>query len=280
MYTRQELHTEIFTDGITEFPTEDDKDQFWHEFGFGMYDPSLTKASSLRDPLHCVLHRCIVYSIYGRGQGETIVNLRELFYLFCLVRLRTCNLSHSIAGYLVNSSRRDVTSGPAPVAETVVMSVQTLRNMHVARRGTGGIKLVDRWGRTWDPDRPGPDPDLMQAEAVADGHQAHASQQEQEHAHEHYEPDQPPPPPSPPAVVIPHDLFLRYRTRQYEVQCAAAAAGGAPYVVPLPFFMQPEQQPEQPPPSPPHQQPPPSLPAAGGEEGGASGVDLEGVQWE
>ncbi|KAI3795443.1 hypothetical protein L1987_38098 [Smallanthus sonchifolius] len=65
LYTRQELHTEIFTDGITEFPTEEDKDQFWHEFGFGIYDPSLTKASSLRDPLHRVLHRCIVYYISG-----------------------------------------------------------------------------------------------------------------------------------------------------------------------------------------------------------------------
>ncbi|KAI3824505.1 hypothetical protein L1987_05965 [Smallanthus sonchifolius] len=228
MYTRQELQTEIFTDGITEFPTEEDKDQFWHEFGFGMYDPSLTKASSLRDSLHCVFHRCIVYSISGRGQGETVVNLRELFYLFCLVRPRTCNLAHSIAGYLVNSSGRDVTSticgghfvtklarhfqlltddlkgDLTTVAETVVMTVQTLRNMHVARRGVGGIRL-----------------------------------------------------------------------------CAATAAGGAPYMVPLPFFMQPEQQPDQPPPSPPrHQSPPPSPPAAGGEGGGATGIDLEGMQWE
>ncbi|KAI3815487.1 hypothetical protein L1987_15156 [Smallanthus sonchifolius] len=110
LYTGQELQTELFTEGITEFPTEEDKDQFWYEFGFGIYDPSLTKASSLRDPLHRVLHRCIVYSISGRGQGETVVNLRELFYLYCLVRPRTCNLAHSIAGYLVNSSGCDVTS--------------------------------------------------------------------------------------------------------------------------------------------------------------------------
>ncbi|KAI3732773.1 hypothetical protein L1987_63981 [Smallanthus sonchifolius] len=269
LYTRQELHTEIFTDGITEFPIEEDIDQFWHEFRFGMYDPSLTKASSLRDPLHRILHRCIVYSISGRGQGETVVNLRELFYLFCLERPRTCNLAHSIAGYLVNNSGRDVTSAICgvhfvtklarhfqlltddligdltPVAETVVMTVQTLRNMHVARRGAGGIRLVDRWGRTWDPDRPGPDPDLVQAEAeaVAAAHQAHAAQQEQEQGHEHQQPDQPPPPPPPPpppAIVIPHDLFMRYWTWQYEVQCVVAAAGGAPYVVPLPFFMQPE----------------------------------------
>ncbi|KAI3821662.1 hypothetical protein L1987_09231 [Smallanthus sonchifolius] len=264
LYTRQERQTELFTKGITEFPTEEDKDQFWHEFGFGMYDPSLTKASSLRDPLHCVLHRCIVYSISGRGQGETVVNLRELFYQFCLVRPRTCNLAHSIAGYLVNSSGRDVTSAICGghsvtklaryfqlltddligdltfVVETVVMTVHTLRNMHVARRGAGGIRLAE-------------------AEAVAAAHQAHAAQQ----GHEHQEPDQPPPPsppPPPPAIVIPHDLFMRYWTWQYEVQCAAAAAGGAPYVVPLPFFMQPEQQPDQPPPSPPHHQPPPSPP--------------------
>ncbi|KAI3808092.1 hypothetical protein L1987_24035 [Smallanthus sonchifolius] len=69
---------------------------------------------------------------------------------------------------------------------------------------------------------------------------------------------------------------MRYWAWQYEVQCAAAAAGGAPYVVPLPFFMQPEQQPDQPLPSPPHHQsPPPSPPAAGGEGGGATDIDLE-----
>ncbi|KAI3744277.1 hypothetical protein L1987_57354 [Smallanthus sonchifolius] len=212
LYTRQELQTELFTEGITAFPTEEDKDQFWYEFGFGIYDPILTKASSLWDPLH----------------RETVVNLRELFYLFCLVRPRACNLAHSIAGYLVNSSGRDVTSAICgghfvtklarhfqlltddligdltPVAETVVMTVQTLRNMHVACRGAGGIRLVDRCGRTWDPDRPGTDPDHVQAEAkdVAAAQQ----QQQQESVHEHLVPDQPPPPPPPPPVVIPHDI--------------------------------------------------------------------------
>ncbi|KAI3813782.1 hypothetical protein L1987_18516 [Smallanthus sonchifolius] len=263
LYTRHEILTELFTEGITELSSEEDKDQFWHEFGFGMYDSSLTKASSLRDPLHRVLHRCIIYSIYGRGQGETVVNLRELFYLYCLVRPRTCNLAHCITWYLVNSSGRDVTSAICGDSSEHAHGQTTLAR----------ARLMDRWGRVWDPDRPGPDPDFVQAEAEAVGAtlKAHAAQQEQEqgrvdprHGHEHHEPDHPPPPPPPlPSVVIPQDLFMRYWTWQYEVQCAAAAAGGAPYVVPLPFFMQPQPPPSpqpQPPPSPPHHQsPPPSL---------------------
>ncbi|KAI3827646.1 hypothetical protein L1987_01726 [Smallanthus sonchifolius] len=286
---------------VSEFPTEEDKDEFSHEFGFGIYNPSLTKASILRYPLHRVLHRCIVYSIYGRGQGETVVNLRVLFYLYCLVHPRTCNLAHSIAGHLVNSSGRDVTSDICgghfvtklvrhfqlliddligdltPVAETVVMTVQTLRNMHVARRGAGGIRLVDSRGRIWDPDHPRPDPDVIQAEAeaIAAAHQAHAAQQEHEqhgHDHEHHVEDPiAPPSPPPPPVTVTHHLFMRYWAWKYEVQCVAAA-GGAPYVVPLPFFMQPEQQPVQPQPSP---------PGGGGAEGGESAdVALEDFEME
>ncbi|MFS7937228.1 hypothetical protein Hanom_Chr05g00425131 [Helianthus anomalus] len=176
LYTQDETRTPLFTEGITAFPSARVKNQFWFDQGVGTYDPSHTKASRLRDPLLWIMHRCLVYSISGRGNGDTVVNLRELFYMYCLVQPQACNLAHSIAWYFLTSLGRDATSwirgghlvtviarfygllsqkhlgGLTAVAETKVIKLSNLKNMHITQKTQSGLGLIDQWGRVWDPD--------------------------------------------------------------------------------------------------------------------------------
>ncbi|KAM0058829.1 hypothetical protein Hdeb2414_s0005g00174721 [Helianthus debilis subsp. tardiflorus] len=252
-------HAHHFLLKDTEFPSARVKNQFWLDQGVGAYDPSHTKASRLRDPLLRIVHRCLVYSISGRGNGDTVVNLRELFYMYCLVQPQACNLAHSIAWYFLTSPGRDATSwicgghlvtviakfygllsqkhlgGLTAVAETKVIKLSNLKNMHITQKTQSGLRLVDQWGRVWDPDRPATDPDRVVAEEEA---QASLGGHVGPGADAYAGPDSVVPPQQK-HVVIPLSELHRFWTWMYETHLASVAATGVHVQIPVPYFMQP-----------------------------------------
>ncbi|KAL8201902.1 hypothetical protein R6Q57_011049 [Mikania cordata] len=57
------------------------------------------RATIIRDPLICYIHRCIVTTISGRGQNQEWVTTTDLFYLHSLIAGRPCNLARCFALY-------------------------------------------------------------------------------------------------------------------------------------------------------------------------------------
>ncbi|KAI7731661.1 hypothetical protein M8C21_012807 [Ambrosia artemisiifolia] len=268
LYTAEEIDSELFTAGIIDFPSERVKKEFWADQGVGNYTPGKTKASKFRDPLLRILHRCLVYSIAGRFKSETAINLRELFYLYCLVHPHTCNLAHVIAEYFLTSSGREATSAIfgghlvtkiarsyelltdealkklTPVAETQRMNIKTLHHMRLVKKTQMGKRLVDRWGRIWNPLRPGDDPDRRQEAQV----QVVGEVAGQE-SHVGAAPVIPPPSPQQDEVIIPlsERRILAWMYETNLAWAAAAKAAGIHVQIPVPFFMHPPPQPPQPP---------------------------------
>ncbi|MFS7962259.1 hypothetical protein Hanom_Chr08g00724551 [Helianthus anomalus] len=71
IYTTADMDSEFFTEQFT-LPSDAARAAFWAENAVGdPYDPRLSKASRLKDPLHRVMHHIFRHTICGRMDCNT-----------------------------------------------------------------------------------------------------------------------------------------------------------------------------------------------------------------
>ncbi|KAD4179011.1 hypothetical protein E3N88_27602 [Mikania micrantha] len=106
-YTRDEVTTPLFLDASLE---EDEAVliDWWPVIGD---EPFFNKArvSRIRDPLHRYLHRCIACTIIGRRLSQEWVTQKDLFFMYCLIIGRSCNLAWLLADYFSSFISRKAT---------------------------------------------------------------------------------------------------------------------------------------------------------------------------
>ena len=62
-----------------------------------MLDHRTPWSTSIVDPLHRYIIRCLVHTLGARKDGPSAVNTRDLFHLFCIIDGHDCNLAYSLA---------------------------------------------------------------------------------------------------------------------------------------------------------------------------------------
>lgn len=90
-------------DSLRSTPDDFNAAEFWASIANGVYDPHAVE-SSLRSPIHRLLHRLISTSLTHR-KGAQKVPQTDLFYLWCLLTPDTyCNIPFALASYLARKA--------------------------------------------------------------------------------------------------------------------------------------------------------------------------------
>ncbi|KAL8232576.1 hypothetical protein R6Q57_002354 [Mikania cordata] len=97
LYTEQELEMSIYTTAIY---TADDAvvSAWWPRIAEEPFVRT-ARVTGIRDPLIRYLHRCIASSVTGRGMSQEGCASHDLFFLYCLLSGRPCNLARCLAEY-------------------------------------------------------------------------------------------------------------------------------------------------------------------------------------
>ena len=99
LYTEPEVRQALYTEAV-HHTAKDVLQLWWTVIGDGPHADATTKATAIRDPLYRYLHRLIAGTILGRCHGTDHCNLRDVFYLRCLLTGRHCNLAWCFAEYV------------------------------------------------------------------------------------------------------------------------------------------------------------------------------------
>ncbi|KAL8210906.1 hypothetical protein R6Q57_005343 [Mikania cordata] len=96
LYWEPETVTPLYTAGITEI---DDATlcAWWPLIADDPFAGTKARVSRIRDPLIRYMHRLIATLIAGRGRSREWCTLHDLFYLYCLITGRTCQLARCLA---------------------------------------------------------------------------------------------------------------------------------------------------------------------------------------
>lgn len=103
LYTQEEVGQPIYRDGITQLDRQT-LVSFWMAIATSHFGKSQAKAARMRDPLHVYLHRAIATSIVPRTHSRDKVNTQDLFFLYCLLMGRTCDLATSLVDFYRTAS--------------------------------------------------------------------------------------------------------------------------------------------------------------------------------
>ncbi|KAD3337898.1 hypothetical protein E3N88_33419 [Mikania micrantha] len=97
LYTEEETHMPIYTTAIH---TAEDAvfSAWWPRIGDDAFVRSAW-VTRIRDPLIRYLHRCIASSVTGRGMSQEWCTSQDLFFLYCTLSGRPCNLARCLAEY-------------------------------------------------------------------------------------------------------------------------------------------------------------------------------------
>ncbi|KAL8232043.1 hypothetical protein R6Q57_001821 [Mikania cordata] len=97
LYTEQELEMLIYTTAIH---TAEDAvvSAWWPRIGDEPFVRA-ARVTRIRDPLIMYLHRCIALSVTGRDMRQEWCTSQDLFFLYCLLSGRPCNLAQCLAEY-------------------------------------------------------------------------------------------------------------------------------------------------------------------------------------
>ncbi|KAL8242011.1 hypothetical protein R6Q59_012313 [Mikania micrantha] len=97
LYTEEETHMPIYTTAIH---TADGAvvSAWWPRIGDDAFDRS-ARVTRIHDSLIRYLHRCIASSNTGRGMSQEWCTSQDLFFLYCILSGRPCNLARCLAEY-------------------------------------------------------------------------------------------------------------------------------------------------------------------------------------
>ena len=161
LYTEDEVRQPLYTEAVYH-TAKDVLQQWWTVIGDGRHADASTKATAIRDPMYRYLHRLIAGTILGRRQGTDHCNLRDVFYLRCLLTGRHCNLARCfaeyVAGYVTRQGRGSLMGGSyvtriahyfghqTDIAELQLPPVHPKRVDIVSARGMGLVRRFKRRG--------------------------------------------------------------------------------------------------------------------------------------
>ncbi|KAL8205502.1 hypothetical protein R6Q57_009053 [Mikania cordata] len=97
LYTEEELTMPIYTSAIH---TADDAvvSAWWPQIGDEPFVRAV-RVTCIRDPLIRYLHRVIASSITGRGMSQEWCTSQDLFFLYCILSRRPCNVARCLTEY-------------------------------------------------------------------------------------------------------------------------------------------------------------------------------------
>ncbi|KAL8218820.1 hypothetical protein R6Q57_022193 [Mikania cordata] len=97
LYTEEELEMPIYTSAIH---TADDAvvSAWWPRIGDEPFVRA-ARVTRIRDPLIRYLHRVIASSITGRGMSQEWCTSQDLFFLYCILSGRLCNVARCLTEY-------------------------------------------------------------------------------------------------------------------------------------------------------------------------------------
>ncbi|KAJ0534021.1 hypothetical protein HanIR_Chr09g0415051 [Helianthus annuus] len=83
LYGEEESGNEENTGGLRDLD-ENERQAAWAQIGEGIYNPSSTKSTKLRDPLYRYIHRLLTYSLNQHHDSNGVVGLKDLVVLHCI----------------------------------------------------------------------------------------------------------------------------------------------------------------------------------------------------
>ena len=105
LYLPEETGQPIYTDGVRMLPRQL-LVSFWRFIAVTPFGRAQAKASQIRDPLYIYIHHAIATSIAPRGQSRDKVGTTDLFFLYCLLLGRPCDLVGSLVEFFSTAHHR------------------------------------------------------------------------------------------------------------------------------------------------------------------------------
>ncbi|KAJ0624049.1 hypothetical protein HanIR_Chr01g0038991 [Helianthus annuus] len=211
IYTREDMDdASVFTEQFT-FPSDAARDEFWAANAVGdPYNPRMSKASRLRDPLVRVMHHVFSHTICGRMDSLGNCPTPDLIFLYALVEKAPINLATRMAEYFVKSSGRtpnsqihggqyvtelaynehlmtdEVLQSLTLITEGVHVDIRSLKAMGVIVETDHGDRLRGLNNEVWDPLPPLPAEEEEEDVEMHEQHQPHTPPHQPQH-HEFYQ---------------------------------------------------------------------------------------------
>ncbi|KAM0013005.1 hypothetical protein Hdeb2414_s0046g00747361 [Helianthus debilis subsp. tardiflorus] len=111
LYSEEDSGNEENTGGMRELD-ENARQAAWAQTGDGIYNPSSTKSTKLRDPLYRYIHRLLTYSLSQRHDSSGVVGLRDLVVLHCIHNRRPLDVPFLL---LRNMHHNRLAHAPTPI---------------------------------------------------------------------------------------------------------------------------------------------------------------------
>ncbi|KAM0049788.1 hypothetical protein Hdeb2414_s0008g00290061 [Helianthus debilis subsp. tardiflorus] len=111
LYGEEESGNEENTGGLRDLD-ENDRQAAWAQIGEGIYNPSSTKNTKLRDPLYRYIHRLLTYSLNQRHDSSSVVGLKDLVVLHCIHKRKPLDVPYLL---LRNMHLNRLARAPTPI---------------------------------------------------------------------------------------------------------------------------------------------------------------------
>ncbi|KAJ0540274.1 hypothetical protein HanHA300_Chr08g0296381 [Helianthus annuus] len=111
LYAEEESGNEENTGGLRDLD-ENDRQAAWAQIGEGIYNPSSTKSTKLRDPLYRYIHRLLTYSLSQRHDSSGVVGLKDLVVLHGIHNRRALDVPYLL---LRNMHLNRLARAPTPI---------------------------------------------------------------------------------------------------------------------------------------------------------------------
>ncbi|KAJ0692972.1 hypothetical protein HanPI659440_Chr15g0591951 [Helianthus annuus] len=111
LYGEEESGNEENTGGLRDLDATE-RQAAWAQIGEGIYNPSSTKSTKLRDPLYRYIHRLLTYSLNQRHDSNGVVGLKDLVVLHCIHNQKPLDVPYLL---LRNMHLNRLAHAPTPI---------------------------------------------------------------------------------------------------------------------------------------------------------------------
>ncbi|KAJ0897938.1 hypothetical protein HanRHA438_Chr08g0351231 [Helianthus annuus] len=111
LYGEEESGNEENTGGLRDLDVNE-RQAAWAQIGEGIYNPSSTKSTKLRDPLYRYIHRLLTYSLNQRHDSSGVVGLKDLVVLHCIHNQKPLDVPYLL---LRNMHLNRLAHAPTPI---------------------------------------------------------------------------------------------------------------------------------------------------------------------
>ena len=87
--------TQVYADGVS-------GPEFWSNIATGVFNSGVSPESSIKSPIHRLIHHLITFSIHHKRHGDKVTK-SNLFFLWCILQPGVCcNIPYFLARYLAD----------------------------------------------------------------------------------------------------------------------------------------------------------------------------------